>query len=67
MKHSERQVDGKGSVVTQGTAAPFAGFEGLLYSYSSFVLCFQDLPRVLLLHQLAKQEGAWTILPLLPQ
>ncbi|XP_059104961.1 beta-1,3-glucosyltransferase [Peromyscus eremicus] len=26
----------------------------------------QDLPRVLLLHQLAKQEGAWTILPLLP-
>ncbi|XP_032742727.1 beta-1,3-glucosyltransferase [Rattus rattus] len=27
----------------------------------------QDLPRVLLLHQLAKQEGAWTILPLLPQ
>uniref|UniRef100_A0A8C6RTG3 Beta-1,3-glucosyltransferase n=1 Tax=Nannospalax galili TaxID=1026970 RepID=A0A8C6RTG3_NANGA len=26
----------------------------------------QELPRVLLLHQLAKQEGAWTILPLLP-
>ncbi|XP_038201579.1 beta-1,3-glucosyltransferase [Arvicola amphibius] len=26
----------------------------------------QDLPRVVLLHQLAKQEGAWTILPLLP-
>ncbi|KAF0873191.1 B3GLT glucosyltransferase, partial [Crocuta crocuta] len=26
----------------------------------------QELPRVLLLHQLSKQEGAWTILPLLP-
>ncbi|KAL4691088.1 hypothetical protein H8959_014049 [Pygathrix nigripes] len=26
----------------------------------------QELPSVLLLHQLAKQEGAWTILPLLP-
>ncbi|XP_021566568.1 beta-1,3-glucosyltransferase [Carlito syrichta] len=26
----------------------------------------KDLPRLLLLHQLAKQEGAWTILPLLP-
>ncbi|KAM5289066.1 beta-1,3-glucosyltransferase [Ctenodactylus gundi] len=26
----------------------------------------QELPRVLLLHQLAEQEGAWTILPLLP-
>uniref|UniRef100_A0A8D0U3X0 Beta-1,3-glucosyltransferase n=1 Tax=Sus scrofa TaxID=9823 RepID=A0A8D0U3X0_PIG len=26
----------------------------------------QELPRVLLLHQLAQQEGAWTILPLLP-
>ncbi|XP_023570825.1 beta-1,3-glucosyltransferase [Octodon degus] len=26
----------------------------------------QELPRVLLLHQLATQEGAWTILPLLP-
>ncbi|XP_048197510.1 beta-1,3-glucosyltransferase isoform X1 [Perognathus longimembris pacificus] len=26
----------------------------------------QELPRVLLLHQLIKQEGAWTILPLLP-
>ncbi|XP_073899701.1 beta-1,3-glucosyltransferase isoform X2 [Castor canadensis] len=26
----------------------------------------QELPKVLLLHQLAKQEGAWTILPLLP-
>jgi hypothetical protein len=30
-------------------------------------LYFQELPKVLLLHQLAKQEGAWTILPLLPQ
>ncbi|XP_054978743.1 beta-1,3-glucosyltransferase isoform X2 [Sorex araneus] len=27
----------------------------------------QECPSVLLLHQLAKQEGAWTILPLLPQ
>uniref|UniRef100_A0A667FLX1 Beta 3-glucosyltransferase n=1 Tax=Lynx canadensis TaxID=61383 RepID=A0A667FLX1_LYNCA len=26
----------------------------------------QELPRVLLLHQMSKQEGAWTILPLLP-
>ncbi|XP_060047640.1 beta-1,3-glucosyltransferase [Erinaceus europaeus] len=26
----------------------------------------QELPSVLLLHQLAKQEGAWTILPILP-
>ncbi|XP_059759033.1 beta-1,3-glucosyltransferase isoform X3 [Balaenoptera ricei] len=26
----------------------------------------QEVPRVLLLHQLAQQEGAWTILPLLP-
>uniref|UniRef100_A0A8D2DPM3 Beta-1,3-glucosyltransferase n=1 Tax=Sciurus vulgaris TaxID=55149 RepID=A0A8D2DPM3_SCIVU len=26
----------------------------------------QELPTVLLLHELAKQEGAWTILPLLP-
>ncbi|XP_078231375.1 beta-1,3-glucosyltransferase isoform X5 [Callithrix jacchus] len=26
----------------------------------------QELPSVVLLHQLAKQEGAWTILPLLP-
>ncbi|XP_072832186.1 beta-1,3-glucosyltransferase [Vicugna pacos] len=26
----------------------------------------QEGPRVLLLHQLAQQEGAWTILPLLP-
>ncbi|KAK1340722.1 hypothetical protein QTO34_017113 [Cnephaeus nilssonii] len=26
----------------------------------------QELPRVLLLHELSKQEGAWTILPLLP-
>ncbi|XP_059852173.1 beta-1,3-glucosyltransferase [Delphinus delphis] len=27
----------------------------------------QEVPRVVLLHQLAQQEGAWTILPLLPQ
>ncbi|XP_035874270.1 beta-1,3-glucosyltransferase isoform X3 [Phyllostomus discolor] len=27
----------------------------------------QELPRVLLLHELSEQEGAWTILPLLPQ
>uniref|UniRef100_A0AC11EN74 Beta 3-glucosyltransferase n=1 Tax=Ovis aries TaxID=9940 RepID=A0AC11EN74_SHEEP len=26
----------------------------------------QEMPTVLLLHQLAQQEGAWTILPLLP-
>ncbi|XP_015445760.1 beta-1,3-glucosyltransferase isoform X2 [Pteropus alecto] len=26
----------------------------------------QELPQVLLLHELSKQEGAWTILPLLP-
>ncbi|XP_023981592.1 beta-1,3-glucosyltransferase [Physeter macrocephalus] len=26
----------------------------------------QEVPRVVLLHQLAQQEGAWTILPLLP-
>ncbi|XP_020146038.2 beta-1,3-glucosyltransferase isoform X2 [Microcebus murinus] len=26
----------------------------------------QELPSVLLLHQLAEQEGAWTVLPLLP-
>ncbi|KAM7116084.1 beta-1,3-glucosyltransferase isoform 2-T2 [Molossus nigricans] len=26
----------------------------------------KELPRVLLLHELSKQEGAWTILPLLP-
>ncbi|XP_012882721.1 PREDICTED: beta-1,3-glucosyltransferase [Dipodomys ordii] len=26
----------------------------------------QELPRVVLIHQLTKQEGAWTILPLLP-